>query len=133
MVLVIAALVPAVVPRTAGPGAAAARPPSLRLPPLPLAALGPDGTPSADTVYALTARRGIFRQYGEEFSSATLKGGDIKPVTPPTYSQGTLFEVPSNKPDGGTRRPGRARGGGIGRGMNGLGNALGLLGLGADM
>ena len=55
MVLVIAPLVPAVVPRTAVPGAAAAGRRGLRLPPLPLATLGPDGTPAADTVYALTA------------------------------------------------------------------------------
>ncbi|WP_328415184.1 hypothetical protein OG470_22535 [Micromonospora sp. NBC_00389] len=76
--------------------------------------------------------QGTTTVYGDEFSSAHLKGAGIKPITPKS-SQGTLFELPPTKPNGGTGKPGGPRGGGAARGMNGTGNALGLLGFGADM
>jgi hypothetical protein len=50
-----ASLVPAVIPRAQVSGAAPAGREGLRLRPLPLAALPPDGTRQADSVYALTA------------------------------------------------------------------------------
>ncbi|SDZ64773.1 hypothetical protein SAMN05421684_7832 [Asanoa ishikariensis] len=71
MAVVTASLVPAVLPRTPGSAATAGRH-SLRLGPLPLPVLGPDGTRLADTVYALTAvdrsgrigARGILAELG---------------------------------------------------------------------
>ncbi|GIF45836.1 hypothetical protein DFJ67_5270 [Asanoa ferruginea] len=55
MVLVTASLVLTVIPRTPISGAPPAGREGPRLPPLPLAVLGPDGTRTADTVYAFAA------------------------------------------------------------------------------
>ena len=67
-----ASLVPAVIPRTPVSGATPAGRDGLRLRPLPLPALSPDGRRPADTVYALTAvdksgrvaARGILAELG---------------------------------------------------------------------